>query len=359
MKRHGGLFEKIVDPENIELAFQKARKGKTWQDSVKAVELDKEAKLEALRQSLLDGTFTTSEYKVKVIHEPKERKIFILPFYPDRIVQHAIMNVVAPIWDAMFIPDSYACRKGKGQHAGSKRCMQFVRRNTWVYQFDVSKFYPSIHHGKLMKIIRRKIKDKRVLAMLQNIIDSISIEQMTVVLIQIVIGIAIIIFGEKRNVPIGNYTSQWFGNLYMNELDQYVKHHLHVRDYIRYCDDFLIFGNNKEEVKLLGDRVKEFVENELLLKLSKAALYPTSHGVDFLGYRHFPSGKILVRKATAKRIRRRLKILPWALKHGRISKEQAIGKLASASGWLKHANAHHFRMAIRLDELVAEVEAIQ
>ncbi len=338
MKRHGGLFEKIVEPENIELAFQKAKKGKTWQDSVQRIEKNKARKLAALRQSFLDGSFTTSNYTVKIIFEPKERKIFVLPFFPDRIAQHALMNVVAPIWDSMFIPDSFACRKGKGQHAGSRRCMQFVRRNSWVCQFDISKFYPSIPHGPLMEVIRHKIKDERVLALFQDIIGSL---------------------GEDRNVPIGNYTSQWLGNLYLNELDQYVKHTLHIKDYLRYCDDFLIFGNDKEEMKRLADQVEAFVSDRLQLRLSKKSLYPTAHGIDFLGYRHFPSGKILVRKATAKRIRRRLKILPWALKHGRISKEQAIGKLASASGWLKHANAHHFRMAIRLDELVAEVEAIQ
>jgi len=337
MKRHGGLFEQIVTPENIEQAFNKAKKGKTWQESVQRVEKDKERKLAALRQSFLDRTFTTSKYNVKIIFEPKKREIFILPFYPDRIAQHAIMNIVAPIWDSMFIPDSFACRKTKGQHAGSRRCMQFTRRNAWVCQFDISKFYPSIPHGKLLDVIQRKIKDGRVLALLRDIIESI---------------------GEERNVPIGNFTSQWFGNLYLNELDQYVKHRLHVRDYLRYCDDFLIFGNDKEEMKRLADKVEAFVSIILGMKLSKKSLYPTAHGIDFLGYRHFPDGKILVRKATAKRIRKRLKVIPWALKHGRITKEQAVGKLASANGWLKHANAHHLRMAIRLDELTAEVEAI-
>lgn len=97
MKRHGGLFEQIVTPENIELAFSKAKKGKTWQESVQRVERDKERKLAALRQSFLDGTFTTSKYNMKIVFEPKKREIFILPFYPDRIAQHAIMNIVAPI----------------------------------------------------------------------------------------------------------------------------------------------------------------------------------------------------------------------------------------------------------------------
>lgn len=337
MKRHGNLFEKIVTVENIELAFEKARQGKNWQDTVKEVDRNREKKLDALRQLLISGSFKTSDYKVKTIHEPKERQIFILPFYPDRIVQHAIMNVVAPIWESMFIYDSYACRKGKGQHAGSKRCMQFVRRNAWVCQFDISKFYPSIPHDKLLEIIQRKIKDRKVITLLRDIITSI---------------------GDTRNVPIGNYTSQWFGNLYLNELDQLVKHKYHVRDYLRYCDDFLIFGNDKEELRRVADGIESFVGNVLQLRLSKKELYPTSHGVDFLGYRHFPSGKILVRKSTAKRIKKRMQAVPWEIKHGRITKEQAEGKIASAHGWLKHANAHHLRMTIKLDELKKEVEAM-
>ena len=338
MKRHGGLFEKIVTPENIELAFDKAKKGKTWQNSVKEVERDREAKLAALREALVNGTFTTSPYKVKIIHEPKERQIYILPFYPDRIVQHAIMNVVVPIWDNMMIKDSYACRKGKGQHVGSKRCMQFVRRNAWVCQFDVSKFYPSIHHAKLMEVIQKKIKDVRVLDLFRNIINSI---------------------GSESNVPIGNYTSQWFGNLYLNELDQLIKHKYRIRDYIRYCDDFLVFGNDKDTMKRWADEIEAFVRDELHMRLSKKSLFPTSHGVDFLGYRHFPNGKILVRKATATRVKRRMKSLPWEIKNGRITKEQALGKLASAHGWLKHANAHHLRLTIKLDELQKEVEAME
>ncbi len=337
MKRHGKLFEKIVDPENIELAFARARKRKAWRKAVQETEKDKDAKLAALRQSFLEGTFHTSPYRVKIIHEPKEREIFILPFYPDRIAQHAIMNIVAPLWDVMFITDSYACRTGKGQHAGSRRCMQFTRRNSWVCQFDISRFYPSINHAKLQKVIRRKIKDEKVLALFRDIIESL---------------------GGESNVPIGNYTSQWFGNLYLNELDQLLKHKYHVRDYLRYCDDFLVFGNDKEELKRLATVVENFVQERLGMRLSKNTLFPTVQGVDFLGYRHFPSGKLLVRKATARRIKRRLTALPLQLRRGKISKAQALGKIASANGWLKHANAHHLRMAVRLDELKQEVEAM-
>lgn len=338
MKRHGNLFEKIVDRGNIELAYEIAKKGKSERPGVQATERDREARLEALRQSLIDGTFTTSPYHVKTIYEPKARQIYILPFFPDRIVQHAVMNIVVPIWDAMMIKDSYACRHGKGQHAGSLRCMQFVRRNKYVCQFDVSRFYPSVNHKKLMEIISRKIKDERVLWLFQDIIDSL---------------------GNESNVPIGNFTSQWFGNLYLNELDQLVKHQYHIRDYIRYCDDFLVFDNDKVHLRKIADEIEAYVGYVLHMKLSKKSLYPTSHGVDFLGYRHFPDGKILVRKSTAKRVKRRLKALPWELKHGRMTKEQALGKLASAHGWLKHAHAHNLRISIKLDELKKEVEAME
>lgn len=334
MKRHGNLFERIVDIDNLEEAYNKAKRGKTWQDKVKEFDENKDENLSRLRQSLIDGTFTTSEYRIKTIHEPKERQIFILPFFPDRIVQHALMNIISPIWDKMMIKDSYACRKGKGQHKGSMRCMQFVRRNSWICQFDISKFYPSINHEILLRIIGRKIKDKRVMALFENIITSID---------------------GATNVPIGNYTSQWFGNLYMNELDTFVKHNLHVRDYIRYCDDFLIFGKDKETLKGIMLQTENFVTQKLKLRLSKKALYPTSHGVDFLGYRHFPNGKMLVRKSTAKRVRRRIKALPWDLSHGKITHEQAMGKLASAHGWLKHANAYNLRMSIDFDEIYREV----
>lgn len=337
MKRHGNLFSQIVDMENIEEAYRKARRGKTWQDKVKKIDEVKDEKLKELRQSLIDGTFTTSSYRIKTIYEPKERQIFILPFYPDRVVQHALMNVVSPIWDKMMIKDSYACRQGKGQHKGSLRCMQFVRRNKWVYQFDISKFYPSINHNVLMEIIQRKIKDKRVLELFNDIITSID--------------------GET-NVPIGNYTSQWFGNLYMNEVDTLVKHKLHVRDYIRYCDDFLLFGNDKEALKQYATTIERFINDRLKLRLSKKNLFPTAHGVDFLGYRHFPNGKILVRKNTAKRIKKRMKSLLWQLEHRKITEEQALGKTASAYGWLKHANTYNLRLAMDFDEIYTEVRGL-
>ena len=212
MKRHNNLFEQIVSIENIKLAAAKAKKGKMWQDTIKRFEKDEEQNLVKLRHSLEDQTFTTSAYKIKRIYEPKERDIYVLPFYPDRIVQHAIMNVLEPIWDNLFIHNSYACRKGKGQHRGSTKCAEYVRKNKYCLKCDIKKFYPSINHDILFNIIKKKIKCKKTLNLLHDIIYSIE--------------------GET-NTPIGNYTSQWFGNLYLNELDMYVKHVLKILTRLR------------------------------------------------------------------------------------------------------------------------------
>ena len=197
---------------------------------------------------------------------------------------------------------------------------------------DISKFYPSIHHATLKKTIRRKIKDEKLLAVMDEIIDSTNTE---------------------TNVPIGNYMSQWFGNLYLNELDTTVKNVLHVKDYIRYCDDFCFFGT-KEELKRIRDLLPSYLGETLHLKLSKCELFPVSHGVDFLGYRHFPR-YILVRKRTAKRIAKNLKAVMHDLRRGSITKDQAIAKVASAKGWIKHANAYHFTVKNHIQELWEEV----
>lgn len=321
--------------ENLRLAFTKAKRGKGWQRKIKNVEANLEEKLDELHKQLISGTFKTSKYRTKTVYEPKERLIYVLPFYPDRIVHHAIMNILEPIWNNLMIYDSYSCRKGKGQHQGSKRCMAMVRKNKYCLKCDISKFYPNVNHEILKQILARKIKDQKVLDLLYEIIDSI---------------------GTPTNVPIGNYLSQWFGNLYLNELDILMKHNYHVKNYIRYCDDFVIFSNSKEELHELAKVIKTFIETKLLMKLSKCELFPTTQGVDFLGYRHFPQGYILVRKSTAKRVKRRCKSVMWELKHHKITKEQAISKIASTEGWLKHATSYNFSVSLQLNQLKKKIE---
>ena len=328
MQRIGNLWDSIIDMNNIIDAYNKAKKGKMWQKKISRIDQNREYYLEKLQQSLIDRTFHTSKYKIKKIYEPKARDIYILPFYPDRIVQHAVMTYVSPIWDRKMIHNSCSCRVGRGQHFGSKRCMQYVKRNEYCLQCDVSKFYPSINHDVLMSLIERTIKDKNVLWLLEDIIRSID---------------------GDTNVPIGNYTSQWFGNLYLTPLDYKIKQEYRIKDYIRYCDDFILFDNDKSKLREIGNELQQYLLNDFKLKLSKKEIFHTYQGLDFLGYRHFPNGKKLVRKSTAKRIKKNLSQVPYLLKNKFINPNQAMGKFASAKGWLSHANTYNFRSKIDFD----------
>jgi len=330
MKRHGNLFGQIISEENIHLAYLRARKGKGWQNTVQNFEKDLDANITKIRESLANKTFTTSPYKTKTIFEPKKRLIYKLPFNPDRIIQHALLNVLEPIWDKLFIHDSYACRSGKGMHSGSKRTMEFVRKNKYCLKCDISKFYPSIKHDILFEIVQRKIKCKDTLWLLKDIIYSI---------------------GDNTNTPIGNFTSQWFGNLYMNELDQLMKHKYHIKHYIRYCDDFLLFHDDKKFLGEMAVIIEEFLLEKLRLTFSKCDLFQVSRGVDFLGYRHF-RGYILVRKSTAKRTKKRIKRLPVLLGKNKISIDQYRSSLASTMGWLRWSNSYNLRQSLRIDELM-------
>lgn len=335
MKRYGDLFPDIVDIDNLRLAHQKARKGKSWQNTVKRVEKNLEENLQALQRSLIDKTFTTSSYTFKQVHEPKTRNIYVLPFYPDRIVQHAVMNVVEPIWDNLFIHHSFACRKGKGQHKGSRVCMAYVRSTQYALKCDVSKFYPSINKKVMSRIVRQKIKCPDTLWLLDDIVHSTE---------------------GDTNVPIGNYTSQWLGNLYLNELDQFIKHTLRCKKYIRYCDDFCLFSNDKAQLHAWNKEIERFLWDKLKLTYSKSSVFPVSHGVDFLGYRHFPN-KILLRKTTAQRVKRRIRKMPTMVASGRLSKEQATASLQSTKGWLKWANTHNLKLALEIDSKIKEFSA--
>lgn len=337
MKRHGRLFPDIVSRDNIELAYDKARKGKAWQRTVQRVDARRDERLGQLQVDLKAGRFTTSPYRIKKVYEPKERDIYVLPFYPDRIVQHALMSVLEPIWTPLLIHDTYACIPGRGLHAGSRRTMELVRGYRYFLKCDISKFYPSISHDIMFAVVQRKIKCTPTLDLMGNIIYSLP---------------------GGKNVPIGNYTSQWKGNLYLNELDMFVKHELRVRGYVRYCDDFVLFSNSKQELHEWREAMRESLWEHLGLTYSKAEVAPVTQGVDFLGYRHFPD-KILLRKSTARRVRRRLARLPQQYRAGCITLEQYRSSVASTWGWLRWANTFNFQVAIQLQDLQEDIDGFR
>jgi len=331
MKRHGNLYSQIVTEENIASAYRKARKGKAQLRGVLRFEKNEVENLKMIRNALVDKTFFTAAYSAHDIYIPKQRTIYALPFAPDRIVQHALMNVLTPIWTDLFIHDTYACIKGRGIHKGSQRAMEFVRKYKYCMQADVSKFYPSINHEILKGIVRQKIKCPDTLWLIDNIVDS---------------------FPGETNVPIGNLTSQWFGNLYLNEMDQFAKKELKIQSYVRYCDDFLAFSNDKSQLHEWGAALRELCANGLALKLSKMSVFPTTQGLDFLGYRYFPAGYILLRKSTAKRIRKKI-LHP---NFNTLPAEYRRAFLYSTIGWVKHANCYNFCKSVQLYERLAQVE---
>lgn len=330
MRRYGKLWDKIVSRENILKAFERAAKGKKWRHGIKKALANKEVLTDKLIDSLQNGTYHTSPYRTKQIYEPKERTIYILPFYPDRVLHHAIMAVLEPIWDGMMFYHSYACRENKGQYAGSKQCMKWTVGYDYCLKCDISKFYPSVNHDVLKTIIEKKIKDVKLLNLLHDIIDSAE---------------------GKTNIPIGNYLSQWFGNLYLNELDHFIKDTLRVRAYMRYCDDFVLFSNDKRQLATWRDAIVEYASNVLKMSLSKKSIFRTTQGVDYLGYRHFQKGYILLRKRTAARLKKRMRHLSIqrnGLKYSR-------GQVASSFGLIRHCNGHNLAIATNIQALAEAV----
>lgn len=316
MKRYKHLWDEFISMENLELAAKKAVKSKKSKWTTRVFEKNKTEYLKKLQQMLINGEFNTSPYRVRKIYEPKERLIYILPLYPDHIVHHALINILGPIWQASFIRDSYACIPDKGLHKASHAVMRFIRRNKYVLQCDVRKFYPSINHQVIFDVIKKKIADSRLLAVLHNIIWSC---------------------GGETNLPIGNLTSQWMGNVYLNELDHFVKEQLHCRDYIRYCDDFCLFANDKKILHEYEKKIGRFLQEKLKLQFSKSAVYPTKRGIAFIGYRHFRKF-ILLRKYGAAKMRRH--IMNIAIHND--TSDLAVGQLASYHGWAKWCCSYNF-----------------
>ena len=306
MKTYKNLWEQFISVENFELAARRAVKSKKSKKVVARFLRHKDELLQKLREKVIAGKFKTSPYKTFDIYEPKKRTIYKLPLYPDHVLHHALINVLGPVWHKMFISDSYACIPGRGLHAASRRTMDFVRRNKFVLQCDIRKFYPSINHRKMMQIIARKIHDRRILGLVGEIVWSV---------------------GGETNLPIGNLTSQWMGNVYMNELDHFVKQSLRWRDYIRYCDDFCLYGNNVGEIKRAAIKIREFISRELKIVFSHSTLRRTDDGVGFIGYRHFKKF-VMLRSVSAKKIGRRISNI---VQHNDFG-VRGVGQLAAAYG---------------------------
>ena len=283
-----------------------------------------------LHRELISGNYRTSEYSVFKIYDPKEREIFRLPFY-DRIVHHAIMNVLEPIWTSVFITHSYSCIKGRGIHGALKHLKRDLKdeANTqYCLKLDIKKFYPSINHDVLKSIIRKKIKDNKLLSLLDGIIDS------------------------APGVPIGNYLSQFFANLYLSYFDHWMKEENKVKYYYRYADDIVILASNKPYLHDLFIQMKEYLSENLKLEIKKNyQVFPVEkRGIDFVGYVFF-SKYIRLRKTIKKRFCRKVA----KLNNRSISVKEYKQKVASWLGWAKHCDSRNLLKTIIKDEEVRRI----
>jgi len=304
--------------ENLHNAYLKARRGKNDIAEVLQFTYNLEEGLLKLQYELENQTYRTGKYRHFIIFEPKERKISALPFR-DRIVHHAVCSVIEPIFDSRFIYDSYACRKGKGTHAGADRIQKFIRKannNYYVLKCDVSKYFQSVDHEILKQVIREKIADKKLLQLLDNIIDS-----------------------AERGIPIGNLTSQLFANIYLNKLDEHVKYELKIKYYVRYMDDFIILHESKQSLHEIKEKINLFlVSMKLTLHPRKVNICPITLGIDFLGYRIFYNHR-LVRKSTVKRFLKNTKTKLKKYGSGIMDFDKLMESFNSWEAYMSHANS--------------------
>lgn len=278
MKRAGQLMERIADLDNLRLAFWKAAKGKRGKADCLSFRACLEANLDMLRADLISGQAPVGDYHYFTVHDPKERLICAASFR-ERVLQHSLMNVCEPVLERAAIFDSYACRKGKGRLAAIWRAQGFARRHEWFLKLDVRKYFNSVDQEVLRGLLRRKFKDAAVLALFDRIIASYQT-------------------APGRGLPIGNLTSQHFANYYLAPLDRFAKEALGRTAYVRYMDDFVIWGGSGRELRDVCGLVRKFLGADLKLELkSNVVINRTGLGMDFLGYRLFPRGLRLARRS--------------------------------------------------------------
>lgn len=334
------LFDKIVEPETLFLAWKKFRQGKGSKPDVLLFESELESNIFKLSRELKNKEYTHAGYTGFYISDPKLRHIHKATVR-DRVLHHVVASVLAPIFEPTFISNSFSCRIGKGSHRGVETLRNILRKESenntkacYVLKCDIRKFFDSINHDILFSILRRKIRDVDMLELLKNIIESYP-------------GGVSGLFNRK-GVPIGNLTSQLFANIYMNEFDQFIKHKLQVHYYARYTDDFVIVSRDKEYLARLVVPIETFLRDVLSLELhpKKVEILNYTKGVDYLGNVIFPN-HTLVRKHTRKRIIRKFEETIKGYRRGETSKEKIEATLSSYLGILSHMNAYKLSMKLK------------
>lgn len=322
MKREGYLMERIADPDNLRLAFWKARKGKSHNRDVEQYRRCLDSNLSQLRGELLSGNVSVGDYRYFRIYDPKERMICAAAFR-ERVLHHAIMNICHAGFERFQTDDSCATRIGKGQYAALDKAKENTRRYRWFCKLDVRKFFDSIDHATLYRLLCRRYKDPALLCLFRSIIDSYRT-------------------APGCGLPIGNLTSQYFANYYMAYADHYVREQLNAPAYVRYMDDMVLWHDDKVELIRMVAELTSFIGERLILTLKPPCINSAAKGLPFLGYVLFP-GRVRLNKNSKKRFRRKMNNYDGKLNTGQWSQEQYALHVQPLVAFTRFADAGAFR----------------
>lgn len=326
------LFEKAIDYNNLKESYKRTQFGKRkYKKEAILFDMARERNLVKLWRELKNETYTPSDYIEFKVYEPKER-IINAPKIRDKIVQFSVHTVLQDVYYSKFINSSYACLEGRGTHRAVNKVQHNIRHckwkngGGWILKMDVAKFFYSINRDILKRIIRKKIKDKKFLVLLDKIIDS-SPE-------------------GKKGIPLGNVTSQDFANIYLNEVDQYAKRYLGLKYYVRYMDDIIIVVPTKEEAQDARDKIIKFLDEKLDLKTNnKTKIFPIEQGVNAYGFKIFTTHK-LVRNSAKSAMKRRIKAMDRKIQSGEISEKYVQNCVSSWLGHARHSNSYNLSKKI-------------
>ena len=344
MKTYGNLYSKLCSLENLELAFKKAKKDKSFMPYVIKFEDNIEEELLKLHKELSSLTYRPNKLKRFIVRDPKTRTIHASAFR-DRVVYHAIVNILEPIFDPTFIHDSYASRKFKGTHKAIERFDNFKRKISkngklvknaynknniigYVLKADIKHYFDTVDHERLLGIVERKIKDEKIIWLIKQILNNFDTSI------------------KGKGMPLGNLTSQFFANVYLNELDQFIKHELKAKYYIRYVDDFVILHGSREKLLEYKDKISKYlIYLKLELHPTKSNILPLRNGVTFLGYRIFYHHKLL-RKSNLRKFNRTFNEKLELCVGGRCTFDDLFNSLEGWFGYAIWADTYKFRKGI-------------
>lgn len=322
MRRTGNLYERIHDWDNLLRAFHNASRGKRSRSDVVLYARDLDENLLRLQRQLRERNVAVGDYRYFTVYEPKERLICAASFR-ERVLHHAIMNVLEPVLDRFQIHDSYACRRGKGTVAALDRAAAFARRYAVFAKLDVRKYFDSVPHDRLMELLRRRLKDRSLLDLVERILASYERR-------------------PGRGIPIGNLTSQHLANFYLAHGDHLVKDRLRLPGYVRYMDDMILFHHSREQLRRVRQEVERYVERDLLMQLKPPVTGRTAAGVPFLGFLLTPAGILLTRRKRLAAVHR-VTAAAHELAFGKWTEGEYAGRLLPVFAHLSLARSLPFR----------------